>query len=242
VGNFNAVVAIIAGLQSEFVARVMHRSWNKVGTYTTRIFNDLVGFTSSTGDFQHIRRNINSLVDTKPEEVGSIGPSSVGATDGQSSRSKATADSTPLYVTSGVCVPFIGTALLLFCISIISNFSSQGVYLSQLYRHAKLPDLIDPTAPNETVSVDPITANFDAPAHPEVFSSLAPLPASMQLEPLINVQKQRLFAGVIKSLVAGQHLASRVQFPVDKKLFQKCLKLRGLDNETLQRVFAIYSE
>jgi hypothetical protein len=119
---------------------------------------------------------------------------------------------------------------------------STGVYLSQLYRHSKLPDLIDPTAPNEGVGVDPITANFDTPAHPEVFSALAPLLPSMQLEPLINVQKQRLIAGVIKGLVAGQHLASRVQFAVDRRMYQKCLKLRGLDEETLQRAIDMYPE
>lgn len=64
----------------------------------------------------------------------------------------------------------------------------------------------------------------------------------MHLEPLINVHKQRLIAGVIKSLVAGQHLASRVHFPIDKKLFQKCLKLRGLDGDMLKRALAMYPE
>ncbi len=127
----------------------------------------------------------------------------------------------------------IGTVL------IISTFL--GVYLSQLHRFSELPDLIDPTAPNEPVGVDPVTNSFDAPAHPEVFANLAPLPPSVQLEPLINVHKQRLVAGVVKSLVASQHLAARVQYPTEKKLFQKCLKLRGLDADMLQRALALYS-
>ena len=117
-----------------------------------------------------------------------------------------------------------------------------GAYLSQLRGFGQLPDLIDPTAPNEAVRIDPITSNFDAPAHPEVFSPLTLLPPSMQLEPLINVHKQRLIAGVIKSLVAGQHHASRVQFPVDKKIFQKCLKLRALNSDTLSRVLSRYPD
>lgn len=117
-----------------------------------------------------------------------------------------------------------------------------GIYLSQLHRLNKLPALIDPTAPNSVVGIDPVTANFDPPAHPEVFSSLTPLPPSMHLEPLINVHKQRGIADVIKSLVAGQHLASRFQFDVDKKLFQKCLRLRGLDAALLQRALAFYSD
>lgn len=117
-----------------------------------------------------------------------------------------------------------------------------GIYLSQLQRYKRLPDLIDPTAPNEAVGVDPVTSNLDSPAHPEVFSTLAPLPPSMALEPLINVHKQRRIAGVIKSLVACQHLASRMQFETDKKLYQKCFRLRGLDSDILQRALATHSE
>ena len=127
-------------------------------------------------------------------------------------------------------------------ISLTRAASSIGTYLCQLKRYKKLPDLIDPTAPNEAVGVDPVTSNLDAPAHPEVFSTLTPLPPSMHLEPLINVHKQRQIAGVIKSLVAGQHLASRMQFEVDKKLYQRCLHLRGLDSDTLERALAVHSE
>ncbi|KAK7008432.1 hypothetical protein R3P38DRAFT_3210641 [Favolaschia claudopus] len=88
----------------------------------------------------------------------------------------------------------------------------------------KLPNLIDPTAPTEAVGVDHITSNFDAPAYPEVFAALAPLPPSMQVvERLINVHKQRLIAGVIKPIVAGQHLASGIRYQVEKRLYQKCL-------------------
>ncbi len=111
-----------------------------------------------------------------------------------------------------------------------------------MQRYCSLPDLIDPTAPHEPVGIDSATNTFETPAHPDVFSTLAPLPASMQLEPLINVHKQRLISGVVKSLVAGQHLASKVQFPLDKKIFQKCLKLRGLDGDTLERALALYGE
>ncbi len=117
-----------------------------------------------------------------------------------------------------------------------------GIYLSQLRRLNKLPAVIDPTAPNSLLRVDPITATFDPLAHPDVFSTLNPLPPSMHLEPLINVHKQRRVAEVIKSLVAGQHLASRVHLDVDRKLFQKCLRLRGLDVVYLQRALDIYPD
>ena len=119
----------------------------------------------------------------------------------------------------------------------------QGIYLTQLHRLNKLPAVIDPTAPHTLSALDTVNSVFESPLHPEVFSSLAPLPPSMSLEVLINVHKQRRIADVIKSLVAGQHLASRVYFNVDnKKLFQRCLRLRGLDDTYLQRALAMYPD
>ena len=64
----------------------------------------------------------------------------------------------------------------------------------------------------------------------------------MHLEPLINVHKQRLVARTVKALVAGQHLASRLQHPIDRRLFQRCLRLRGLDYATLHQKLAMYSD
>ncbi|KAH7913649.1 hypothetical protein BJ138DRAFT_1145718 [Hygrophoropsis aurantiaca] len=218
--NFNTLVAILAGIRNEWVSKAMKRHWHRVGETETQLLHKLNQFTTAVDDFKALHEAVRAMVDAKPLNVGSHSSIiSNGATD-QSSRTRTTTDSK----TPSACVPFIGT------------------YLSQLYRYSKLPDLIDPTAPHEAVGVDPQTVNFDSPAHPDVFDSLTPLPPSMQLEPLINVHKQRLIAGVIKDLVAGQHLASRVQYPVDKKLFQKCLKLRGLDSETLQRVYMMYAE
>ncbi len=60
------------------------------------------------------------------------------------------------------------------------------------------------------------------------------------MEPLINVHKQRMRAKVIKRLVAGQHVASRVGWGVEKRLFQKCLRLRGLNDDTLGRAQGMY--
>mgnify|MGYP001476109059 CR=1 FL=1 len=119
---------------------------------------------------------------------------------------------------------------------------SLGTYLAQLHRLKRLPDLIDPTSPNEVVGMNPVTGDFDPPAHPEVFDALAPLPPNIHLEPLVNVHKQRKIAAVIKSLVAGQHLASRVNFEIDKKLYQRCQRLRALEPEMLQRAMAAFSE
>ncbi|KAJ7456961.1 hypothetical protein FB451DRAFT_1275377 [Mycena latifolia] len=213
--SFNTLVAIISGLRSPLVAQAI-KTWKGVGRWEIRVFNDLKVYVTSADDFKYIRQ---AIADTKSQDVGShASVVSGGDNDARASKRKSMPDHKP----SSACVPFI------------------GVYLSQLHRHNKLPDLIDPTAPTEAVGIDPITSNFDAPSHPEVFFALAPLPPSMHLEPLINVHKQRMIAGVIKSMVAGQHLASRVHFPTEKRLYQKCLRLRGLDTEHLRRALTLY--
>ncbi|KAF4568291.1 hypothetical protein EYR36_010301 [Pleurotus pulmonarius] len=215
--SFHTLVAIMAGLENPWTQMAMKRSWNRVGMYELRIYDDLKIWTTPDDDFRYMRNTIESIADNKPADTSTHAPSVTSG--GGTNRSKAGSESKPVPT---ACVPFI------------------GVYLAQLRRYSKLPDLIDPTAPNEAVGIDLVTGNFETPAHPEVFSSLAPLPPSMHLEPLINVHKQRKIAKVIKSLVAGQHLASRVQFQVDKKLLQRCLKLIALDENTLQRAFAMH--
>ncbi|KAF7977887.1 hypothetical protein HWV62_2432 [Athelia sp. TMB] len=214
--SYNTLVAIMAGLQSDWVKKAANHAWNRLSSWESRVYNDLKAWVSSSDDFKFIRQAVATMLDAKPINAGShvTADVSTSGTDALSSKSKLTVDGKPL--PPQTCVPFI------------------GVYLSQLYRHTKLPGLIDPTAPHEAVGT------YEGTAHPEVFSELEPLPPTIRLEPLINVHKQRLIADVIKTMVAGQHLASRVQYPVDKKLFQKCLKLRGLPDEDLRRALAAH--
>jgi len=185
------------------------------------MYRDLKQFTANVDDFKFMRQVVDSIVDVEPLDTNSH-PTSV-VSDSQSGKSKTGSENR-----SGMpsaCIPFI------------------GIYLTQLHRLNKLPAVIDPTAPHKLSALDTVNSVFQSPLHPEVFSSLAPLPPSMSLEVLINVHKQRRIADVIKSLVAGQHLASRVYFNVDnKKLFQRCLRLRGLDDAYLHRALAMYPD
>ncbi|KXN85240.1 Guanine nucleotide exchange factor LTE1 [Leucoagaricus sp. SymC.cos] len=215
--NFHTLTAIVAALQSDWVNKAMRKSaWHRIGIFEARVLKDLKEFTSSINHFKFIRQVTDAIAESKPLETSSASVVSSGG-DGKGKQSDR-----PQVPTA--CIPFI------------------GAYLSQLHCLGKLPDLIDPTAPHQSVGVNPSTNTFDPLYQPDVFSSLAPLPDSMNLEPLINVHKQRRIAEVIKSLVAGQHLASRVQFEVDKKIFNRCLRLRALDGATLQRVLNAYSE
>jgi len=228
--NFSTLVAIITGLRSAWTSQAMRKLWKRVPVGNLRMLKDLTSFISREDDFSHIQSAVRALEETK-----------TGMTEeGSSTRSSMKVPKEPILPAA---VPFVGThSLPCACLRNLLMAAPTGIYLSQLHHYSHLPDLIDPTAPTEAVGIDRNTNSFHAPAHPEVFSTLAPLPPSLQLEPLINVHKQRLIAGTIKSLVAGQHLASRVSVSVDRKLWQKCLKIRGLDQEQLQRAIAMYPE
>lgn len=188
----------------------MANFWHEVHGKELEDFRILQHFSSCANDFGHIRKAIERHVAPKAGVQSTT--SSVAMESSTSSRHKNGSEPTG-------CIPFI------------------GLYLSQLHRHKQLPDVIDPTSPHEAVIADS-DGNFTGSAHPEVFSSLSPLPPIMQVEPLINVQKQRLIADVIKVLVAGQQLASEVHFKIDRELYLKCMKLQALDDETLKRALA----
>jgi GDP/GTP exchange factor required for growth at low temperature len=108
-----------------------------------------------------------------------------------------------------------------------------GMYLSQLFKHNQLPQYIDPSSPNDPVNPE---ATLEDLCRPEVFADLKAIPPFMTVRPLLNVHKERLLATVIKSLVAGQHLASMVNHQVDQKLYWKCMRLKCLDPKALEQL------
>ena len=209
----------------------------KLGSWEARVYRDLRLVTDAAGDFRLLRQEVEAAIEAKPISANPHDSSAIGADASPMGKGKGEGKIQPR-----TCIPFLGTHRPSINLLHDLTLFGLGQYLSQLYRHSQLPDLIDPTAPNEPVCIDPETNTFEPPAHPEVFAALAPLPPLMQLEPLINIQKQRRIAGVIKSLVTGQHLASKLQYPIDKKLFQRCLRLKALDEDTLFRVYAIYPD
>ncbi|PBK69541.1 ras GEF [Armillaria solidipes] len=244
-GSYNTVVAIVSALQSPWVKRATKRKWDNLSHQDKRTFDDLKLWTTSNSNFMHIRRAVDTIVDAKPIEPSSHAPSivsgGVGTTNGTAHTAngdRASGTSTkarPTHSTQNSTSSSAKQADITECIPFI------GIYLSQLTEYSHLPDLIDPTSPTTPVSIDLVTYSYDTLSHPEVFSALQPLPAGiLQMEPLINVHKQRMRAKVIKRLVAGQHVASRVGWGVEKRLFQKCLRLRGLNDETLGRALGMY--
>jgi hypothetical protein len=95
----------MAGLQSEWVTKVMRNLWSRVGTWENRVFDDLRAWTDAKDDFKFIRQAVTAMIDAKPIDMGSS-VISTGATDGLSSKSKTTSDSKP--PTPQGCIPFIG--------------------------------------------------------------------------------------------------------------------------------------
>jgi Gdp/GTP exchange factor required for growth at low temperatures len=113
---------------------------------------------------------------------------------------------------------------------------TSGTYLARIQRIHELPHLIDPTAPREEVFIDPETSIYTPPRRPEVFDALPPLPPSVQIQPLVNVQKQRYISRVVQSLVAGQHLAQRVEFEHNHRIYIRCMRLKALDRTKLNDI------
>lgn len=81
--SFNTLVAIVAGLRSEWVSRAMKRGWDRVNVYNLRILKDLTSFADPADDFKHIRRAVAQLTDPKlaagaSEEATSVRSSARG--------------------------------------------------------------------------------------------------------------------------------------------------------------------
>jgi Gdp/GTP exchange factor required for growth at low temperatures len=99
--SFNTLVAIVAGLRSELVARAMRRGWDRVNVYNLRILKDLTSFADPADDFKHIRRAVSQLADPKlatgaSEEAASVRSSARGRLDGKAATG----------------VPFLGVSFL----------------------------------------------------------------------------------------------------------------------------------
>jgi hypothetical protein len=96
--SFSTLVAIVAGLRSDCVSRVMKRGWDRVNVYNLRILKDLTSFADSADDFKHIRRAVAQLTDPKL----ATGVSEEGASVRSSARGKLADGKAP------TGVPFLG--------------------------------------------------------------------------------------------------------------------------------------
>lgn len=96
--SFNTLVAIMTGLQSDWVKRAMRKSMHRLAVWDNRLLTDFKVFTSSEDNFKHIRGAIDAINDAKPLETTSRTASVVNS--GSTAADMATAPT--------ACVPFIG--------------------------------------------------------------------------------------------------------------------------------------
>ncbi|EJU00241.1 ras GEF [Dacryopinax primogenitus] len=200
--SFATVVPIVAGLRSPETAIAMRKLWVRVGAWEMKIYTGLREFCSPEDNFKFIRASVLRLID---EPTNGVAPTSVRAalTANGKVRNSAT-----------TCVPFL------------------GVYISQMQNLSRLPDYIDPTDPPNGQRYN-IGANLFYPCkNPDRFAALQPLPESLPLEPLINVEKARKIADVVRNFVAGQHLTVNMRFPeINHALWKSCMSIRRLSSE-----------
>jgi len=93
------------------------------------------------------------------------------------------------------------------------------IYFNSMYDLLLLPNYIDPSALYERIGPN------DPLHRPELFDGLPKLPAGVQLKPLINVQKQRFIAGLIKSFAEGQLLTRHYNYRRHSQLYMRIWQL-----------------
>ena len=76
--NHSTLVAIIAGLRSEWASRAMRKHWRRVNVYNLRMLNDLSSFVGAEDEFMHLRGAVRALEEpAAPSEDGAALPACV---------------------------------------------------------------------------------------------------------------------------------------------------------------------
>ncbi|KZO97598.1 ras GEF [Calocera viscosa TUFC12733] len=200
--SFATVVPIVAGLCSPEASIAMRKLWPRVGAWEMKLFTALREICTQDDNFKYLRAAVSRLI----EEPGTgVAPASV--------RSALAANGKPRLF-STTCVPFL------------------GVYVSQMQNVSRMPDYIDPTDPPAGLRYNAATNQFYPFKNPDRFATLQPLPSTVPLEPLINVEKARKLADIVRNFVAGQHLAVNMRFPeINHTLWKECMSIRRLSSE-----------
>ena len=106
--NFHTLVAVLAGLDSQWVKRALRQSHAKIGIWENRMLRDLQQWASSEDDFKYIRHTVQALAEAKSTTAGTSEASNL-STDGQSSNPRSRAASELKPPPPAGCIPFFGT-------------------------------------------------------------------------------------------------------------------------------------
>lgn len=227
--NFATLVQICFGLQTPWVER-LRKTWSKVGLWEMRIFRDLKALTTPRGNFRPLRNAMQEMVvDGRLEDlITSTGPPQPRRGGGSAANTGRPGESIGVRMMDR-CVPFF------------------GLFISELASADALPSFVDPTSPNSAADLAPAPspAPRDAPprlaklANPAAFSALPPLPAGLELQPMINLYKYRSVATIVKTVLAFQAKAANYTFHADAGVYVKCLKIRCLNGHQMTQISEI---
>ena len=99
------MISLLAGLQSESVARSLGKRWEKLGSWEVRVYRDLRLVTDSAGDFRYLRQEVEAAIEAKPISVNPHDSSAIGADASPIGKGKGEGKIQP----RTACIPFLGT-------------------------------------------------------------------------------------------------------------------------------------
>jgi hypothetical protein len=172
------------------------------------MLRDLEAFINPAHNFKHLRNAMRDMMIQGHMEdlIISSGPPQGSAKGGMS-----TNPSRPSIMSNDGCIPFF------------------GLFLADLAIHDALPTFVDPSSPDAEVEADTTTGSTLDPADPQAFDHLPPLPDGVGLTPLVNLYKFRILAMTVKSILALQERLEAFNFPINRSVYVKSLKLRSLE-------------
>ncbi|KAE8232561.1 hypothetical protein CF326_g2404 [Tilletia indica] len=222
--NHATLTQILLGLQFPAVER-LHKTWARLPAKQRRIFKDLKTFTSPSRNFMYMR----AAIQAKVTELGMV---ELMMTTGMSTSSTRNPFSLAPFVAPPIGGGDAGKSKRVE--PVVEGFVPFfGLFTSTLASADALPTFIDPSAPSCPVDMDLNTGELRSLANPSAFDHLPPLPASIRVEPLVNLFKSRALALTVKTIVAFQERAALYSFEANRNLYVKCLKVRTLQGHQL---------
>jgi GDP/GTP exchange factor required for growth at low temperature len=105
--SFSTLVAVMTGLQSEWVQRAMRRHYQQLPPQDHRIFRVLQDWVTGDDDFKHMRAQVNALGENQPTQASTIVPPPPDVSATASRRATTEVSTAP-----PGAIPFIGRHFL----------------------------------------------------------------------------------------------------------------------------------